>query len=100
MPAPLTLDGFRADLAEYLYQRPDEVDLEESPLLAGLDSLRIVTLIERWRETGVDVNFVELAECTSFAQWWHLLSARQSRQARQAGQTRQTSQEGVDRAGA
>ncbi|MFD6287962.1 phosphopantetheine-binding protein [Streptomyces sp. NPDC060205] len=91
MPAPLTLDGFRADLAEFLYQRPDEVDLEDSPLLAGLDSLRIVTLIERWRETGVEVNFVELAECTSFTQWWHLLSTRQPRQARQ---------EGADRAGA
>ncbi|MFI1921237.1 MULTISPECIES: phosphopantetheine-binding protein [unclassified Streptomyces] len=76
MPAPLTLDGFRADLAEYLYQRPDEVDLDEHPLHAGLDSLRIVTLLERWRETGVDVTFVDLAECTSFAQWWQLLSTR------------------------
>ncbi|MFI1209779.1 phosphopantetheine-binding protein [Streptomyces sp. NPDC020802] len=77
MPAPLTLDGFRADLAEFLYQQPDEVDLEENPLYAGLDSLRIVTLVERWRETGVDVSFVELAERTSFDQWWQLLSARQ-----------------------
>lgn len=76
MTASLTLDGFRADLAEFLYQRPDEVDLEEHPLQAGLDSLRITTLVERWRETGVDVTFLELAECTSFAQWWQLLSAR------------------------
>jgi len=76
MTASLTLDGFRADLAEFLYQQPDEVDLEEHPLHAGLDSLRITTLVERWRETGVDVTFLELAECTSFAQWWQLLSAR------------------------
>ncbi|MFE9680391.1 phosphopantetheine-binding protein [Streptomyces sp. NPDC002701] len=85
MTAPLTLDGFRADLAEFLYQPPEEIDLDENPLSAGLDSLRIVTLIERWRETGVDVHFVELAECTSFAQWWRLLSARR---------------QGADRAGA
>ena len=77
MPAPLTLEGFRADLAEFLYQRPDEVDLEESPMDAGLDSLRIVTLLERWWEAGAEVTFVELAECTSFAQWWQLLCARQ-----------------------
>ena len=77
MPAPLTLEGFRADLAEYLYQRPDEVDLDDNPLHAGLDSLRITTLMEQWRATGVEVTFVELAECTSFAQWWQLLSARQ-----------------------
>ncbi|MFC4500801.1 MULTISPECIES: phosphopantetheine-binding protein [Streptomyces] len=76
MPAPLTLEGFRADLAEYLYQRPDEVDLDDNPLHAGLDSLRITTLLERWRATGVDITFVELAECTSFAQWWRLLSTR------------------------
>ncbi|MDV9174324.1 phosphopantetheine-binding protein [Streptomyces sp. W16] len=76
MTASLTLDGFRADLAELLYQRPDDIDLEEHPLSAGLDSLRITTLLERWRETGVDVTFLELAECTSFAQWWQLLSAR------------------------
>ncbi|WP_217554381.1 phosphopantetheine-binding protein [Streptomyces sp. GbtcB6] len=76
MTAPLTLEGFRADLAEFLYQQPDEVDLEEHPLYAGLDSLRITTLVERWRAAGVDVTFVELAECTSFAQWWQLLSAR------------------------
>ncbi|MFF3851260.1 phosphopantetheine-binding protein [Streptomyces sp. NPDC002328] len=77
MPAPLTLEDFRADLAEYLYQLPDEVDLDDNPLNAGLDSLRIATLMERWRGTGVEVTFVELAECTSFAQWWQLLSARQ-----------------------
>ncbi|KAF5991190.1 phosphopantetheine-binding protein [Streptomyces sp. WAC00263] len=77
MPAPLTLEAFRADLAEFLYQQPDEVDLEENPMDAGLDSLRIVTLLERWRETGSEVTFVELAERTSFAQWWQLLSAQQ-----------------------
>ncbi|NNN31486.1 phosphopantetheine attachment domain protein [Streptomyces sp. S3(2020)] len=77
MTAPLTLEGFRADLAEFLYQPPDEVDLDDNPLDAGLDSLRIVTLIEQWREKGADVTFVELAECATFAQWWQLLSARQ-----------------------
>ncbi|MEU5792111.1 phosphopantetheine-binding protein [Streptomyces sp. NPDC047813] len=75
-PAPLTLDGFRADLAECLFLEPGEVDLEESPLDAGLDSLRIVTLLERWQAAGAEVTFVDLAERTSFAQWWRLLSER------------------------
>ncbi|MDJ0340897.1 phosphopantetheine-binding protein [Streptomyces sp. H10-C2] len=79
---PLTLAAFRADLAEFLHQQPDEVDLEENPLYAGLDSLRIVTLAERWRAAGTEVSFVELAERTSFAQWWQLLSDRQSGGAR------------------
>ncbi|MGY9063780.1 phosphopantetheine-binding protein [Streptomyces sp. CAS3] len=72
----LTLDGFRADLAECLFLEPGEVDLEEGPLEAGLDSLRIVTLLERWQAAGADVTFVDLAERTSFAQWWQLLTER------------------------
>lgn len=82
MPEPLTPEAFRADLAEYLYLTPVEVDLEESPLDAGLDSLRIVTLLERWQAAGADVTFVDLAERTSFAQWWELLSERQTGGAR------------------
>ncbi|MGI5440650.1 phosphopantetheine-binding protein [Streptomyces shenzhenensis] len=85
MPEPLTLDSFRADLAECLFLEPGEVDLEDSPLDAGLDSLRIVTLLERWQAAGVDVTFVDLAERTSFAQWWQLLTERR---------------QGADRAGA
>ncbi|MFI6549435.1 phosphopantetheine attachment domain protein [Streptomyces prunicolor] len=82
MPEPLTPDSFRADLAECLFLLPDEVDLEESPLDAGLDSLRIVTLLERWQAAGADVTFVDLAERTSFAQWWHLLEERRKGAAR------------------
>ncbi|MCD7438549.1 phosphopantetheine attachment domain protein [Streptomyces lincolnensis] len=78
MPEPLTLDAFRADLAEFLHQQPDEVDLDENPLDAGLDSLRITTLAERWRTAGAEVSFVELAERTSFGSWWQLLSERQA----------------------
>ncbi|MEV7152919.1 MULTISPECIES: phosphopantetheine-binding protein [unclassified Streptomyces] len=77
MPEPLTLDGFRADLAECLFLEPGEVDLEDGPFDAGMDSLRIATLLERWRAAGADVTFVELAERTTFTQWWQLLSQRQ-----------------------
>ncbi|WP_019076008.1 phosphopantetheine-binding protein [Streptomyces hokutonensis] len=82
MPEPLTPDSFRADLAECLFLLPDEIDLEESPLDAGLDSLRIVTLLERWQAAGADVTFVDLAERTSFAQWWQLLEERRKGAAR------------------
>ncbi|WP_406129643.1 phosphopantetheine-binding protein [Streptomyces sp. NBC_00989] len=82
MPEPLTPDSFRADLAECLFLPPDEIDLEESPLDAGLDSLRIVTLLERWQAAGADVTFIDLAERTSFAQWWQLLEERRKGAAR------------------
>ncbi|GHI93789.1 MULTISPECIES: phosphopantetheine-binding protein [Streptomyces] len=76
MPEPITLDGFRTDLAECLFLEPGEVDLEDSPLDSGLDSLRIVTLLERWQAAGADITFLDLAERTSFAQWWQLLTER------------------------
>jgi aryl carrier-like protein len=78
MAEPLTLAVFRADLAEFLHQQPNDVDLNENPLYSGLDSLRILTLAERWRAAGAEVSFVELAERVSFAQWWQLLSERQA----------------------
>ncbi|MEV7959506.1 phosphopantetheine-binding protein [Streptomyces sp. NPDC088252] len=77
MPAALTLQQFRADLAELLYQEPEEVDLDDNPVGAGLDSLRLVTLTERWQESGIDVSFMDLAGLHSFQHWWQLLDERQ-----------------------
>ncbi|MFF0504263.1 phosphopantetheine-binding protein [Streptomyces fimicarius] len=77
MPATLTLRRFRADLAELLHLEPEEVDLDDSPVGAGLDSLRLVTLTERWQEYGIDVSFIDLADLPSFQHWWQLLDERQ-----------------------
>ena len=85
MPEPLTPAAFRADLAEVLHQLPEDIDLEVNPMDAGLDSLRIVTLAERWRERGAQVSFVELAERSSFGEWWELLAGRGAGVARADG---------------
>ncbi|MFD5682923.1 phosphopantetheine-binding protein [Streptomyces sp. DSS69] len=77
MPAALTLQQFRADLAELLHQEPEEVDLDDNPVGAGLDSLRLVTLTERWQEYGIGVSFIDLAELPTFQHWWRLLDERQ-----------------------
>ncbi|MGY5000701.1 phosphopantetheine-binding protein [Streptomyces griseus] len=77
MPATLTLRRFRADLAELLHLEPEEVDLDDSPVGAGLDSLRLVTLTEHWQEYGIDVSFIDLADLPSFQRWWQLLDERQ-----------------------
>lgn len=72
----LTLDRVRADVAELLYQDPDDVTDTADLLESGLDSIRILTLVERWRDAGVRISFVELAESPTVAAWWTLLSAR------------------------
>jgi aryl carrier-like protein len=76
MAGSLTLDGVRADVAELLYLEPAEVTDTEDLLGSGLDSIRILTLVERWREAGARISFVELAEAPTLAAWWTLLSGR------------------------
>ncbi|HEY2576961.1 MAG TPA: phosphopantetheine-binding protein [Streptosporangiaceae bacterium] len=76
MSQQLTLDRIRADVAELLYEDPGDVDDTADLLASGLDSVRILTLVERWREAGVQVSFVELAESPTLAAWWMLLKPR------------------------
>jgi bifunctional isochorismate lyase/aryl carrier protein len=76
MSEPLTLDQVRADVAELLYMDPGEVDDNADLQKSGLGSILILTLIERWREAGVQVNLLELTESSTLADWWTLLSAR------------------------
>lgn len=74
MTETLTLDRVRAEVAELLYQDPDDVTDTEDLVESGMDSIRIITLLERWREAGVRISFVELAESPTVAAWWALLS--------------------------
>lgn len=72
----LTLDIVRADIAELLYLEPDELVDEEDLFLAGLDSVRLHGLIERWRGRGAAVGFADLAEKPTLTAWWALLQRR------------------------
>ncbi len=73
----LTLDRVRADVAELLYQDPAEIADTADLVESGLDSIRIMTLVERWRQdAGVRISFVELAESPTVAAWWTLLSGQ------------------------
>jgi aryl carrier-like protein len=76
MAEPLSLAGIRADVAELLYQSPDEVNDGTNLFESGLDSVRIISLVERWRQVGVEISFMELAERPTLAEWWELLSSR------------------------
>lgn len=60
--APLTLDRIRADVAEVLYLTPEEIGDETHLVDQGLDSIRLMTLVERWRGEGAEIEFVDLAD--------------------------------------
>ena len=76
MSGKLTLDDVRADVAELLYEDPAEINDEENLLDWGLDSVRIMSLVERWRTKGVEVTFADLAERPSLAEWWTVLEPK------------------------
>ncbi|MEO5876789.1 MAG: phosphopantetheine-binding protein [Streptosporangiaceae bacterium] len=71
--APFTSERIRADVAEVLFLTPEEV-VDDQPLSdQGLDSIRLMTLAERWNATGAEVDILDLAERPTVAQWVELL---------------------------
>jgi len=67
---PLTRDGVRADIAAQLYLEPEEL-LDTANLFdEGLDSVRLIELVSRWRTRGAQVNFAQLAEEPNLRAWW------------------------------
>ncbi|MCY1023005.1 isochorismatase family protein [Pyxidicoccus sp. MSG2] len=77
---PLGRWKIRADVAEVLQLSPTELGDDENLLERGLDSIRLMSLIERWRSAGTEVTFVELAERPTLTDWDALLSRASAHQ--------------------
>ncbi|WP_199740266.1 phosphopantetheine-binding protein [Saccharopolyspora rhizosphaerae] len=79
MAEELTLDAVREQVAELLYEDPAELGDDEDLLDWGLDSVRIMTLVEQWRKQGVQVTFADLAERPTLADWWKVLEPKSTK---------------------
>lgn len=76
----LSKDGLRELVADLLQEAPSSIAEHDNLITQwGLDSIRIMSLAERWRRSGAEVTFVELAERPTLADWRALLSARLNR---------------------
>ncbi|NLU73363.1 isochorismatase [Streptomyces sp. HNM0575] len=73
---PLTLERIRADVADLLGEEPADVPDDENLADLGLDSVRLMSLVESWRRDGITVSFAELAERPGVLAWWELLRER------------------------
>ncbi|MFF7365722.1 phosphopantetheine-binding protein [Streptomyces sp. NPDC008125] len=72
----LTLELIRADIADSLGEDPEDIPVDENLVDYGLDSVRIMALLERWRrEHGVEAAFADLAEQPAVEAWLPLLGA-------------------------
>lgn len=75
---PASLLALRTELAQVLELPLAAVAGNDNPFEAGLDSIRLMALLERWTADGTQLGFVELAERDSLEQWWGLIESRRA----------------------
>jgi bifunctional isochorismate lyase / aryl carrier protein len=71
---PASIQALRSHVAALLNIEPGQLQNEDNLLDWGLDSIRIMSLVERWRSAGIDLNFMTLAESPTLEAWWSTLS--------------------------
>ncbi|UNS95472.1 phosphopantetheine-binding protein [Streptomyces tubbatahanensis] len=72
----LTPEQIRADVADALGEDPADIPLDGNLIDHGLDSVRLMTLLERWRrDHEVRADFADLAETPAIEAWAPLLGA-------------------------
>lgn len=73
----LTADRIRTDVLEVLEaENEQQISDDEDLIDLGLDSIRVMHLVSRWRALGADITLVELAENPTINGWRELLSAQ------------------------
>ncbi|MER6913618.1 phosphopantetheine-binding protein [Streptomyces sp. NPDC000594] len=76
-----TVERLTQDVAEVLYTEPGELPADENLLDLGLDSIRLMTLVEKWRAEGARIGFADLAERPTLTEWAGLLAPAGDRRA-------------------
>lgn len=74
---PITLDQLRADIAEILEEDLSTIGDDDNLMDLGLDSMRAMNLASHWDETGVPLDFTDLAEAMTVRALWETLNQKQ-----------------------
>lgn len=77
-PLPASLDDLRQRVAQLLQMPPSDLRDDDDLLLMGLDSIRLMSLVESLRQAGAGIEFVDLAERPTLGEWWDLLATLRS----------------------
>jgi bifunctional isochorismate lyase/aryl carrier protein len=72
----LTKEQMRADIAEMLHETPDAIRDDDDLMDYGVDSMRLLNLIVKWGEQGVEIDFADMAEAPTLANWWAAAEAQ------------------------
>ena len=74
----LSTEQLIADVADVLYLEPAAVDYELNLSDQGMDSVRLMELVERWRSAGVErIDFITLAEDSRLGHWIEVMEKLQ-----------------------
>lgn len=73
---PLTYDWLTAQIAPMI-DEGESAGPEESLILYGLDSIRVMEFAGRLHDHGITVSFEELITDPTIRAWWALIKARQ-----------------------
>lgn len=75
---PVSPAALQEEVAQLLQMPASDLRADDHLLHAGLDSIRLMSLVERWRRGGSSLTFVDLAEKPTLAEWWVLLAPARS----------------------
>ena len=69
------ISQMRSDISKILELSTDQI-LDDSDLsLLGMDSMRLMTLIEQWQSQGVNLDFIQLTQEMTLTSWWTVASS-------------------------
>ncbi|WMJ69443.1 phosphopantetheine-binding protein [Stenotrophomonas sp. 24(2023)] len=75
---PLTLERMRADVARVLDCAPGDIGDDDNLIDLDLDSMRMLGLVLAWSNTGLPVEFAQLAEYSTLRGWWNVVQQLQA----------------------
>ena len=76
----LTLERMRADVARVLDCQAADIGDDDNLIDLDLDSMRMLGLVLAWGNTGLPLEFSQLAEHTTLRQWWTVVQQLQASQ--------------------
>jgi acyl carrier protein len=76
----LDLERMRADVACVLECEPADIGDDDNLIDLDLDSMRMLGLVLAWSNTGLPLEFSQLAEHTTLRQWWQVVQRLQAAQ--------------------
>ncbi|HKR50577.1 MAG TPA: condensation domain-containing protein, partial [Pseudonocardiaceae bacterium] len=71
------VEELRRTVADLVTEDPESIGPDTNLFELGLDSLALMRLVGRWRQSGIEVNFAELADHPTISAWSKLMDERE-----------------------